>query len=116
MAHSESKSSGHSAPWWLLLATLLGSAFMVQRASHAPDEKEASAANGSHGGSKAEVSSAEDRMLAPLREFLGIPTVSAGPSAPRKLELQSTLPSGSLIRGSVEWTDEKSSGQHESAH
>ena len=82
MPVSESKSRFASAPLWLVVATLLGSTILTQRGNQTSGDRETvpSAQQevvGAVSSAAEDFSAAENRMLAPLREFLGMPTETA---------------------------------------
>src|SRR5688572_702572 len=101
MTGSESQSPKPAMPLWLLVATLFGGAFLLQRGQYPNDEKIAAPPAVVPARTSAEGSTSEDRMLAPLREFLGIPShlsTEADPASLGKLQLDNPLPSGSPVR------------------
>src|SRR5687768_9797655 len=97
MSGSEPRSTRPSPPWWLLIVTLLGGAFMVQRGNRPAEDKEAGAPSVVRASAAAETSAAEDRLQAPLREFLALPVTPAKAAAPPvlgKVQVDNPLPDG----------------------
>ena len=105
MSGSEPKSTRPGPPWWLLIVTLLGGAFIVQRGNQPAEDKEAGTPPAVHAAAT-ETSAAEDRIQAPLREFLGLPVMpdkSAASSVLGKVQLENPLADGSRVKASAEW-------------
>ncbi len=73
MPEPESKSARPPMPLWLILVTLLGGAFLVKQGGQTTGEKDAVPPNMARMGEAQSAITPEDRMLAPLREFLGLP-------------------------------------------
>ena len=104
MSGSESRSPRPAVPLWLILVTLLGGAFLVPRGNQPAEVKDAPPA--SQVGNLPGAATPEDRVLAPLREFLGLPVLPAKSGEPAilgKLQLENSLPDGSRVKASAEW-------------
>ena len=67
------KSARSTTPWWLLLLTLFGSAFLAQRAAPNPSDKESAASSPTPVTVVAAGKDPTDRLLAPIRALLGLP-------------------------------------------
>lgn len=107
MSGSESKSPRPAVPLWLILVTLLGGAFLVPRGNQPAEVKDAPPA--SQVGNLPGAATPEDRVLAPLREFLGLPVLPAKSGEPAilgKLQFENSLPDGSRVKASAEWVDQ----------
>ncbi|MGI8978561.1 MAG: hypothetical protein ACR2FY_05010 [Pirellulaceae bacterium] len=93
-------------PIWLILVTLLGGAFLVQRGNQPAEDKGGGAPPTSHAASEAASSDANDRLRAPLREFLGLtlqPSKVVEPSVLGNLSVEMPLPEKGRMRASAEW-------------
>jgi hypothetical protein len=116
MSATESKSNRTASPWWLLLMTVLGGAFLAGRGTRPPEDKGTAAPPAARAASESEKASPEDRLQAPLREYLGLPLkpTKAEPAPPGKLLLDQPLSGGSRLKASVEWAGGTSSAQKDS--
>ena len=88
---------------------------MVQRGNHPAEDKDAGSPPAVRAVAAGETSAAEDRLLAPLRQFLGLPVVpdkSAGPAVLGKVQLENPLADGTRIKASAEWLG-KASGREQ---
>lgn len=105
MSGTESRSPRTASPWWLLLMTVLGGAFLAGRGTRPPEDKGAAAPPPARAAADSVKDSPEDRLLAPLREYLGLPLkpAKAEPPGPAKQLLDQPLPGGSRLKASVEW-------------
>ena len=73
MSDPESKSSRPPMPLWLILVTLLGGVFLAKQGTQPASDKDAGPIVTASPAGAQVVVTPEDRMLAPLREFLGLP-------------------------------------------
>ena len=93
MSGSESQSPRPPMPLWVILVTLLGGAFLLQRGKYSGTDKVTSSPAVVTTRLHADALTPDDRMKAPLREFLGLPLVPAKKSdvAPRENDRQENL-------------------------
>jgi hypothetical protein len=100
----EPKSRMSSTPLWLVLVTLLGGTFLTRRGKEPVVEKLEPRPAAVQAVIDADFSQAEDRMLAPLREFLALPPI------PAKSDTSAITAESSTTQSTLTGSDETNQG------